>query len=937
MKQITSFRTTLRMSRHLFRAMALLIWLLGALVTCFYLFMVLHHKEAGIREQLFKSFNQATWHLTHAAEAMRELKYISESRFSDEKKGSPLLTTHLLANSRIKLFPLGKTDHCHTYSTDGLRLLSALNDYIQYWQNQYISSYEINRVYLVDLYSQCLGQFSLDNSVERTEQTLKLLRQHIDSFEQGDEEIHRNPVYWLEPGNQPGEGSYHMLMPVYANNELAGLLSIEQRLYLDELLNSGNLPITTLIVDNNNQVLLNTVASSYNFSALAEIPNQRQWFGYINSYRQLVLKNMLEPGPYSIVYSLPSSYLFSQMKLMIINAILLNVLSGLCLMTLVLLYDRRMLLPAEQNARLLEEHEQFNRKIVASAPVGICILRIRDGSNILSNELAHNYLTLLTREDRYRLSDLIRGKQVNLVDVLTGSNTNLQISFAHSRYRNEDVAICVLVDVSARIKMEQSLQEVAQAAEQANQSKSMFLATVSHELRTPLYGIIGNLELLQTRELPEPVRNLIQGMNNSSSLLLKIINDILDFSKIESEQLKIHLAPYSPQEVITYITSNYLPLVLKKKLSLSCFIEPDIPYLLEGDAIRLQQVLANLVSNAIKFTHTGGILLHLYAKQGYLIFRIRDTGVGIRQRDIFQLFDPFFQVSSSFQNTFQGTGLGLAICEKLVNMMDGDIEVRSELHMGSEFTIRLPIWQGQWNHRSERFKGKAVQLEVNNHYLMQYLTRLLQWHHVEIVTCADPKTILITDHLKGGGSCHFATLCLSQYHHDKPQETQAAHWVMTPAAAFELPAVLGHIWQIKVEEKQLSISQVSDKKHTIEDKQDITVLVVDDHPLNRMLLSRQLSTLGFTIKTANDGQDALAVMKQSEIDIVLTDVNMPNMDGYQFTQTLRNQGYEKPIIGITANAMAEQKQLCLNIGMDDCLSKPITLEQLKIAMKGFKK
>lgn len=159
--------------------------------------------------------------------------------------------------------------------------------------------------------------------------------------------------------------------------------------------------------------------------------------------------------------------------------------------------------PAEDNALRLEEHEQFNRKIVASAPVGISILRISDGTNILSNELAHNYISLLTNEDRERITRIICERQANFVDVMTSNNNNLQISFVHSRYSNEDVAICVLVDVSSRVKMEESLQEMATAAEQASQSKSMFLATVSHELRTPLYGIIGNLDLLQTKELPQ--------------------------------------------------------------------------------------------------------------------------------------------------------------------------------------------------------------------------------------------------------------------------------------------------------------------------------------------------------------------------------------------------------------------------------------------------
>ncbi|MFZ4214151.1 histidine kinase dimerization/phospho-acceptor domain-containing protein, partial [Pantoea endophytica] len=220
----------------------------------------------------------------------------------------------------------------------------------------------------------------------------------------------------------------------------------------------------------------------------------------------------------------------------------------------------------------------------------------------------------------------------------------------------ETVAICVLVDVSARVRMEQSLQEMAHSAEQASQSKSMFLATVSHELRTPLYGIIGNLDLLQTKVLPKGVDSLVTAMNNSSSLLLKIISDILDFSKIESEQLKIEPHPFSPREVVNHIASNYLSLVVRKRLALYVFIENDVPLIMDGDAMRLQQVISNLLNNAIKFTHTGCIILHAYVKEGYLAFRVRDTGVGIPAKEVTRLFDPFFQVGSGVQRNFQGTG-----------------------------------------------------------------------------------------------------------------------------------------------------------------------------------------------------------------------------------------------------------------------------------------
>lgn len=420
---------------------------------------------------------------------------------------------------------------------------------------------------------------------------------------------------------------------------------------------------------------------------------------------------------------MPVDLVLERIRILILNAILLNVLVGAGLFTLARMYERRIFIPAESDAQRLEEHEQFNRKIVASAPVGICILRTIDGVNILSNELAHTYLNMLTHEDRQRLTQIICGQQVNFVDVLTSNNTNLQISFVHSRYRNENVAICVLVDVSTRVKMEESLQEMAQAAEQASQSKSMFLATVSHELRTPLYGIIGNLDLLQTKELPKGVERLVTAMNNSSSLLLKIISDILDFSKIESEQLKIEPREFSPREVMNHITANYLPLVVRKQLGLYCFIEPDVPVSLNGDPMRLQQVISNLLSNAIKFTDIGCIVLHVRCDGDYLSIRVRDTGVGIPAKEVVRLFDPFFQVGTGVQRNFQGTGLGLAICEKLISMMDGDISVDSEPGMGSQFTLRIPLYGAQYPVKKsvEGLAGTCCWLAVRNTSLCQFI------------------------------------------------------------------------------------------------------------------------------------------------------------------------------------------------------------------------
>jgi len=936
LKYLVSFRTTLRVSRYLFRILALLLWLLGGLLSAFYLLNVLHEKESDIREQLSGNYNQAGWFIAHTNEAMRELKYITEGQLNKTPDDD---TTFTLSsgnkNFSPQFSPLFSDDDCTAINADWRATLNTLGGFLHYWESQYVSSYEMSRIFLLNSGSNCLATFSFSTSEVNQDTSTNSLQENVLRFHNSSPAEQRNPVYWIEPGNQPGVGAFYMMMPVYTGNQPVALLSFEQNLRLDELVTPGGAAVTTSIIDDDDQLMLSTdrTVTSHMFDNL---PDDKQWFGYLDGYQQLVLKQSLAPSPFSIIYSLPTGLLFNQMKLMIINAILLNIFSALILIALAMIFERRMLLPAEDNAVRLEEHEQFNRKIVASAPVGICILRTSDGSNILSNELAHNYLTLLTTEDKQRLTEIIGGQQVNFVDVLTGSNTNLQISFVHSRYRNENVAICVLVDVSARIKMEQSLQEMADSAEQASQSKSMFLATVSHELRTPLYGIIGNLDLLKTREMPKSSEALVSAMTNSSDLLLKIINDILDFSKIESEQLKIEPGAFSPHEMVGHIISNYLSLVVKKRLTLYCLIEHDVPSSLYGDAMRLQQVVSNLLSNAIKFTHTGCIILHIYQQQGYLAFRVRDTGVGIPTRDVLRLFDPFFQVGTGVQRNFQGTGLGLAICEKLINMMDGDIEVESEPGMGSQFIVRIPVYQGVWTATDDDLAGKRVLLMLKNSTFAEYLQRQLQAWSMIILTNPQQLTaddIILTDCDSGGNEVCKARICFSSEYTDFPGEVKPGVWVIPTSMPHEIPELLKRIFRPFSEVKLLT-EQLSGSTTGVSNE-DILILVVDDHPINRMLLSGQLHTLGYQVKTAQDGVDALNVLKRIEADIVLSDVNMPNMDGYCLTQTLREMEFRRPIIGVTANALADEKQRCLQAGMDDCLSKPVTLQELKTLLTGY--
>ncbi|PKH24507.1 two-component system sensor histidine kinase RcsC [Enterobacterales bacterium CwR94] len=939
MKYLVSFRTTLRISRYLFRALALMLWTLGALLTTFYIINVLHEREAEVRQEFNVSFDQAQWKVRHASEVTRELKYIAENRLTASSNGLDVINGVYSGNSDMpELTPLFSDADCAAMSNTWRNSLTSLSYFLNYWKSNFASAYELNRVFFIGGESQCMADFAIGNTQVERDRSLKVLNEHILQYRSSNDDERKKSQWWILPGNQTGEGEFYMLTPVYVGGKLEALLGIEQHVRMEDFAAAGSLPVTVSLIDDSGDVLLSSARSLAQRLTVNDIPEGQSWFGYISNYQQLVMKRELSPSSLSVVYSLPTSVLIDRLKMLIINAVLLNIVCGFVLFTLAWLFERRMFLPAEENAHRLEEHEQFNRKIVASAPVGICILRTSDGSNILSNELAHNYLTLLTQEDRQRLTEIICGQQVNFVDVLTGSNTNLQISFVHSRYRNENVAICVLVDVSARVKMEESLQEMAQAAEQASASKSMFLATVSHELRTPLYGIIGNLDLLQTRQLPSGVDSLVTAMNNSSSLLLKIISDILDFSKIESEQLQIEPREFSPREVLTHIASNYLSLVVKKRLTLYCFIDSDVPVSLEGDPMRLQQVISNLLNNAIKFTHTGCIILHAGVREGYLVFRVRDTGVGIPAKEITRLFDPFFQVGTGVQRNFQGTGLGLAICEKLITMMDGDIEVESEPGMGSQFTVRIPLYNSQVvaPPLMEGLQHQRCWLALRNHALATFLSDLLTQHGIPVSQWEEGETaesddIILCDVPFSGATLARAVICFDGMHIDSPKEVSSGHWVHSTASPHELPTLLGRIWRVAVDVpggEPLLLSPAATTPEQV-NNDDIIILVVDDHPINRMLLSDQLGSLGYRVKTAQDGVDALNVLSRNDIDIVLSDVNMPNMDGYRLTQRLRELGETFPVIGVTANALAEEKQRCMEAGMDNCLSKPVTLDQLR--------
>jgi two-component system capsular synthesis sensor histidine kinase RcsC len=271
--------------------------------------------------------------------------------------------------------------------------------------------------------------------------------------------------------------------------------------------------------------------------------------------------------------------------------------------------------------------------------------------------------------------------------------------------------------------------------------------------------------------------------------------------------------------------------------------------------------------------------------------------------------------------------------------MDGDIEVDSEPGMGSQFVVRIPIYAGQQPAPPllDGLQEKAIWLDMRNDYLASFLLRLLQQQGIQAAYYqgqAASDDVIISDHDEPPAPSCRARIRICGEHIDMPQETAPGQWIQSSAMLHDLPQLLGRIYRININ-SDTATALPSPTPQAAATFEDIIVLIVDDHPINRMLLSEQLGTVGYQTKTAQDGVDALNVLSRNHIDIVLSDVNMPNMDGYRLTQRLRQLGHTFPVIGVTANALAEEKQRCMDAGMDNCLSKPVTLDVLKSTLATY--
>lgn len=504
-------------------------------------------------------------------------------------------------------------------------------------------------------------------------------------------------------------------------------------------------------------------------------------------------------------------------------------------------------------------------------------------------------------------------------------------------------------------------------AEAANLAKSTFLATMSHEIRTPMNGIIGMSSLLAETSLTNQQRDYTEVIRTCGEGLLTVINDILDFSKIESGKIELELHDFDLRNCIEEVLDVFGQKAATVGLDLVYQIDNNVPTQLVGDGLRLRQILMNLVSNAIKFTSKGEVFVSVHVLKKSLdgkldlLFEIKDTGIGIPADKIGSLFKSFSQVDSSTTRKYGGTGLGLVISEKLIKLMGGEITVRSDQEQGSTFSFNIKTRGSQENLKTyvhqnmSGLEGKKILVVDDNQTNRNILKgQLEQWKLVAVLATSGEEGLKILSE-----SASF-DLVISDMEMPEMDGVHFAQFVKVkfPAIPIILLSSVGeeyskhhrHVFTsiLNKPTKQMVLCKhvldalrphgntIGDDKKTnkvlsqeFAKQYPMNMLVAEDNLINQKLIEHILIRLGFTAVMKENGQEALSELTQNEYDIVLMDVQMPEMDGLEATRIIRESNIKQPvIIALTANAMQGDQEECLRAGMDDYLSKPVKVEEL---------
>lgn len=532
----------------------------------------------------------------------------------------------------------------------------------------------------------------------------------------------------------------------------------------------------------------------------------------------------------------------------------------------------------------------------------------------------------------------------------------------------------IATDISQLKEMEKLLLEEKKKAEDASRAKSQFLANMSHEIRTPLNGVIGFSELLSNTPLNKIQKNYIEIVNTSAKSLLYVINDVLDLSKIEAGKLEL----YEEKTDLLHLCSQSIDVIQhaanSKNIEVLLNISPEIKRFVYTDSLRLRQVIINLLGNAIKFTEKGEVELKIDneeipdSEEMLFTFSVRDTGIGIAPQNIQKIFNAFDQEDTSIAKKYGGTGLGITISNQILKIMNSELEVESEIRKGStfSFTIKLKTEPEDNSKSKKQFGNKKVLIVDDNHIHLNILRKIFSFYEIKTVTTSNGVDalqilenetdfdLLISDYrmpyLSGLNLIHHirknlnldssklpVILMLNSITDEKLinacNEADIQYNMVKPIRFDILIKHVENIWNNKKEE-----FQPIDKYQSLH--KIFNILIVEDNPVNQFLIKSIIQKLlpNSLIELAENGLQAVELFKTGKFNLVFMDIQMPLMSGFEATEKIRSLESKKehiPIIALTARALKGEREKCIQIGMDDYITKPIDFELIKKTIENF--